>query len=84
MKREDEARKARKKIVNINGMIFPAYESGKFYKNNEDGILKAKILKFQQEQLTQQKIDPKALALEKKKEEILAQKLISLSPYSKS
>jgi hypothetical protein len=49
MKREDEARKARKKIVNINGMIFPAYDSGKFYKNNEDVILKAKIDKFQQE-----------------------------------
>lgn len=46
MKREDEARKAMKKIVNINGMIFPAYESGKFYKNNEDVILKERIDKF--------------------------------------
>jgi hypothetical protein len=46
MKREDEARKAKKKIGNINDVIFPAYDSGKFYKNNEDVILKEKINKL--------------------------------------
>ena len=49
-------------MVNIDGFIFPAYESGKFYKNNEDTILKAKIQQLEKEQLQQQKIDPVILA----------------------
>lgn len=40
---EDVLSQEKKNMVNIDGFIFPAYESGKFYKNNEDTILKAKI-----------------------------------------
>ena len=57
-----EEAKNEKKIVNINGLIFPAYDSGKFYKNNEDVILKAKIDKLEKEQLSNNKIDPAVLA----------------------
>ena len=36
-----------------DGFIFPAYGAGKFYKNNEDIILKAKIEQLEKEQLEQ-------------------------------
>jgi hypothetical protein len=47
-KKEEEVQ-ASKKMININGFVFPAYDSGKFYKNNEDVILKAKIEKLEKE-----------------------------------
>lgn len=59
---EDAVSQEKKNMVNIDGFIFPAYESGKFYKNNEDTILKAKIQQLEKEQLQQQKIDPVILA----------------------
>jgi ribosome modulation factor len=59
-------------------VVFPAYDSGKFYKNNEDVILKEKIEKLEKEQ---QKQDPKKHAEQKKKEKGLFDKLKSLSPY---
>ena len=64
----------------LGELIFPSYDSGKFYKNNEDVIFKKKIEQLEKEQL---KTDPMKLA-QKKLEEELAQKLISLSPYSKA
>ena len=36
-------------FVNMDGVLFPAYDQGKFYKNNEDIILKEKIAKLEQE-----------------------------------
>ena len=33
----------------MDGILFPAYDQGKFYKNNEDIILKEKIAKLEQE-----------------------------------
>jgi len=65
-------------VVTIDGVVFPAYDSGKFYKNNEDVILKEKIQKLEQEE---EKKNPEKLAEQKRKEQGLFEKLKSLSPY---
>ena len=44
----DKKSKETKNTVNIGGIIFPAYDEGKFYKNGEDVILKAKIDKIEE------------------------------------
>ena len=53
----------------LSGLIYPKYDSGKYYKNNEDVILKKKIEQLEKEQM---KTKPMKL-LHKKKEEELAQ-----------
>ena len=58
--------------------VFDTYDSGKFYKNGEDILVKERI------KMVEQQMDPETLAEQRRQEEEQAQKLLSLSPYTKN